>query len=354
MISIQGENMISKLGRLIADTRSLSLAGMCKNAGKTTVFNRMIRELNYTEMVLGLTSIGRDGEATDIVTGTHKPGIFVQEGTIIGTAAGLLQYCDITKEIVGKSGIQTPMGEVILIRARSDGFVQLAGPSMNNQLIELSRQFKELGVDKVMIDGAISRKSLCSTKVAETVILSTGASLHKSMDLVIRETQYVASILDLPAQDLPLHEELLNPDPMKMNVVQLYDTDKEVIQLHPSDQGVLQLHEILRHKSYHHWNYCYLTGALTDARLKPLLMSNLNLKGRQIVVEDSSKILLSRDCYDKMRKKGCSLAVSEETKLLGITINPFSAYGHHFQKDEFLDKMQCAVRQPVWNVLEEE
>lgn len=346
--------MISKLGRLIADTRSLSLAGMCKNAGKTTVFNRLIRELNQTEMVLGLTSIGRDGEATDIVTGTHKPGIFVQEGTIIGTAAGLLQYCDITKEIVGKSGIQTPMGEVILIRARSDGFVQLAGPSMNNQLIELSRQFKELGVDKVMIDGAISRKSLCSTKVAETVILSTGASLHKSMDVVIRETQFVASILDLPAQDLPLHEELLNPDPMKMNVVQLYDTDKEVIQLHPSDQGVLQLHEILRHKSYHHWNYCYLTGALTDARLKPLLMSNLNLKGRQIVVEDSSKILISRDCYDKLIKKECSLAVSEETKLLGITINPFSAYGHHFQKDEFLDKMQCAVRQPVWNVLEEE
>lgn len=36
--------MISKLGRLIADTKeALSLAGMCKNAGKTTVFNRLIR-----------------------------------------------------------------------------------------------------------------------------------------------------------------------------------------------------------------------------------------------------------------------------------------------------------------------
>lgn len=346
--------MISRLGRLIADTRSLSLAGMCKNAGKTTVFNCMIRELNQTELVLGLTSIGRDGEATDIVTGTHKPGIYVQEGTIIGTAAGLLQYCDITKEIVGKSGIQTPMGEVILIRARSDGFVQLAGPSMNSQLIELSSQFKELGVDKVMIDGAISRKSLCSTKVAESVILSTGASLHKSMDEVVRETQYVATILDLPAVDLNLSIEIQNPDPMKMNVVQLYDSRKEMIQLHPSDSGVFQLHELLRHKSYHHWKYCYLTGALTDVRLKPLLMSNLNIEDRQIVVEDSSKILLSRDCYNKMIKKGCSLAVSEETKLLGITINPFSAYGHHFQKDEFMEKMQCAVRQPVWNVLEEE
>lgn len=129
------------------------------------------------------------------------------------------------------------------------------------------------------------------------------------MEEVIRETQYVATILDLPAQELPLYDELQNPDPMKMNMIQLYDANKEIIQLHPSDQGVLQLHELLRHKSDHHWHYCYLTGALTDSRLKPLLMSNLNLSDRKIVVEDSSKILLSRDCYDKMIKKGCSLAV---------------------------------------------
>ena len=346
--------MISELGRLVADTRSLSLAGMCKNAGKTTVFNRIIRELNQTELILGLTSIGRDGEASDLVTGTHKPGIFVQEGTVIGTAAGLLQYCDITKEIVGKSGIHTPMGEVILVRAKSDGFVQLAGPSTNSQLIEISKQFKELGVEKVMIDGAISRKSLCSTKVAESVILSTGASLHKSMDEVVRKTQYVATILDLPEQVLNLPEELQNLDPMKSSIIQLYDQEQEMIQLHPSDQGMMQLHELLRHRSYQNWRYCYISGALTDVRLKPLLMSSLDLKDRKLVVEDSSKILISRDCFNKMLKKGCSLSVTEETKLLGITINPFSAYGHHFHKDEFMDKMKEAVNKPVWNVLEEE
>ena len=33
--------------------------------------------------VLGLTSIGRDGESTDVVTGTEKPSIFVPAGTLI-------------------------------------------------------------------------------------------------------------------------------------------------------------------------------------------------------------------------------------------------------------------------------
>lgn len=345
--------MISKLGRLVTDAKSLSLAGMCKNAGKTTVFNRVIKELNQTKLTLGITSIGRDGEASDLVTGTYKPGIYVREGTIIGTAAGLLSSCDITKEIIGKTGIHTPMGEVIIVRARSDGNVQLAGPSMNSQLIEISQQFKDFGVEKVIIDGAISRKSLCSTRVAESVILSTGASLHKSMDEVVRETQFAARILSLPFQEIQRTSEIINPDPMKMNAIQLYDFEKNPIRLNELDRGVFQLHEVLRHQSYQKWSYCYMTGALTDSRIKPLIMSNIDISKKTIMVEDSSKVLISRDCYEKMKKKGCELAVAEETKLLAITINPFSAYGNHFDKDEFIYKMKQAVEQPVFNVLEE-
>ena len=62
--------------------------------------------------VLGLTSIGRDGESTDIVTGTEKPGIFVREGTLIATAKDMLRLGDITKEILMTTGIPTPLGEV--------------------------------------------------------------------------------------------------------------------------------------------------------------------------------------------------------------------------------------------------
>ena len=37
---------MKKLGDLIDAYKSLSMIGMCKNAGKTTVFNQLIRELN--------------------------------------------------------------------------------------------------------------------------------------------------------------------------------------------------------------------------------------------------------------------------------------------------------------------
>ena len=54
---------------------SVSIIGMCKNAGKTTVLNGLISACMRNAEVLGLTSIGRDGERSDLVTNTKKPEI---------------------------------------------------------------------------------------------------------------------------------------------------------------------------------------------------------------------------------------------------------------------------------------
>lgn len=345
--------MEKSLGQLVKDKRSLSLAGMCKNAGKTTVFNRIVREIDETDIHLGLTSIGRDGEAVDVVTGTGKPGIYVKEGTIIGTAMGLLNECDITQEILGKTGIHTPMGEVILVRARSDGNVQLAGPSTNSQLMEISRQFKIHGVEKIIIDGAISRKSLCSTKVAQSVILSTGASCGRNIDLVVKETQFAAKILDLNVtkisfDQLPNQELDKNASPE----FSIWNQHGELMEIPLEEKGFRRLDHILRNKSMANWKWCFIPGALTDVLIKPILMSNTNLKNKEFIALDSSKILLSSDCYEKLRMKGGSLGVFEKTDLLAVTINPFSAYGFHFDKTEFFEKMSEKIKQPVFNVME--
>ena len=59
----------------------------------------------------------------------------------------MLKYCDISREIVETTGFPTPLGEVVLVRARSDGNVQLAGPSITAQLAKLSGMFFALGAD---------------------------------------------------------------------------------------------------------------------------------------------------------------------------------------------------------------
>ncbi|MEG1887880.1 MAG: hypothetical protein RR491_00010 [Lachnospiraceae bacterium] len=337
---------------LVNDNRSLSLAGMCKNAGKTTVLNRIIRELDKTKCRMGLTSIGRDGEASDIVTGTLKPGIFVREGTILATAAGLLPFCDTTKEILDTSGIHTPMGEVVVVRALSDGNVQLAGPSTNTQLIQVSGIFNRYGVDKIIIDGAISRKSLCSTKVAQSVILCSGASYDKNIDRVVADTEFFSELLSLKAfkyGGLIGDNEVEGRQENFHNRYRLMDPQGNGIPC--TAAGLL---ENLSDKTHENWKYCYLKGAVTDLVIKPLLMSNLKLEDKVFIAGDSSKILLCNDVYSKMKIKGASMEVLSKTDLLAVTINPFSAYGNHFDKDLFMEKISEKITCPIFNVMEDE
>ena len=194
--------MRTELANELNSVKTLSIVGMCKNAGKTTVLNWLLRRSGGR--VLGLTSIGRDGESTDVVTGTEKPGIYVSEGTLIATAKDMLALCDVTQEILFTTGIPTPVGEVVIVRAKSAGWVQLAGPSITSQLKTVSDLFFSLGVEQTVIDGALGRKSLGARAVADGVILCTGASYHMRMEKTVADTANLYRIMNLKKLLIPL------------------------------------------------------------------------------------------------------------------------------------------------------
>ena len=296
--------------------KTMSIVGMCKNAGKTTVLNWLLHH-SGRERILGLTSIGRDGESTDVVTGTEKPSIFVPAGTLIATAKDMLRLGDITLEVLMTTGIPTPVGEVVIVRARSDGFVQLAGPSITTQLKTVSRYFFDLGADQSIIDGALGRKSLGARAVAEGVILCTGASYHMSMEKVVADTVNIYRIMNIPkAETLPEEVEGTLADALKKN------------------------------------GEAIVGGALTDSMVVPLLRSGVLRKGR-LVVKDPSKVLLSTDTLDKLATRQVALETVEAARTLCVTINPVSAYGWRFDKDAFMRAMSEAIDAPVINVKEE-
>ncbi len=340
--------MTPKLTHLLHPYHSVSIIGMCKNAGKTTVLNQIIAETSRTDRVLALTSIGRDGEDKDLVTGTKKPGIAVPEGTLVATASDLiLSHCDVTREILDTTGISTPMGEVVILRCRSDGSIQLAGPSITGQLARLRETLFHFGADLVLIDGALSRKTLCSRKVTEATILCTGASYHKNIHTVVEDTAYHCQLLTLPETE----------DQDCRSWAQGLEDFRGVAVF--GEQGVwtipagMAVEEALRKKEAGGARAVFFGGALSDFVLKPLLMSSAPLNGLTFLVRDSSKLLLKQDSYEKLLRRGVELRVLENVNLVALTVNPFSAYGFHVSKDELMDRMAERVRLPVINVMED-
>lgn len=303
---------------LLAPYPTISIIGMAKNVGKTTTLNHLIADFKRQNMKLALTSIGRDGERVDVVTKTAKPEIYVYSGTYIITAEKLIPLCDITKEIVRVTKMNTPMGRIVVLQALSDGFVQLGGPSMTRQISDL---LKTLPVDKVIVDGAISRKSLASPDVTEATILCTGASLSRSQATVIEETRHAVEILTLPKLE---DKELL---------VKLEGATEEI---HAPKDGLI-----------------YFPGAVSEGRIRDLIQSSAKLKDTVIVAEDSSKIFIKPATYEKLRIKGGALRVLNPIHLIAVTVNPTSPYNIGFDPELFLKQMRETLPVPVYDVKEE-
>lgn len=318
---------------LISDAPVTVMLGMCKNAGKTTALCRLIRE--YAERggtPVAMTSIGRDGESRDLVTGTDKPPIYMYEGMLAATAEELLPLCDVSREILATTGLYTSLGEVVVFRARSDGFVQLAGPGIVEQLTPLRELFAAFGAQSVLIDGALSRKSPASCAADGVCVLSTGASLHRDIDRVVAETAFAAKLLSLPELAAPGAE---------LDRVTLFRPDG-------TSEGGASIAALRREPGE---NTLLLSGALTEAQAKTLLQDGTKKDGLTLLVRDGSCLMLKRETYDALAYRGVRFAVLHGSRLAAVTVNAVSAGGWRFDAAEFLEKMRAAVAAPVVDVM---
>lgn len=312
----------------IAPYKTVCLAGMCKNAGKTTALKSILEADRGEYGPLGLTSIGRDGEREDVVTGTKKPPLYVREGTLVATAEGLLPLCDISTEILEQTGFFTPLGEVLLVRALSAGYVQIGGPSMASQLVRLNRRFFAHGAGKVLLDGALFRKSLCAPEVSEGVILSTGASYSHGMDKTLQDTAFAVRMLTLPLS-------------------QRFSEAVGERQVYLNENGKLVPFEDF--SKIGNPSALLLMGAVTDKRVEGLL-TRRERKPLELCCEDGTKLFLSSLMVQKLERAGVYLRVLKGNTLAAVTVNPFSDRGTPYDPKIFYERMDALLPVPVVNV----
>ena len=329
------------LAPLVGDAPVVTAIGLCKNAGKTTALRRLMAELE--DECLGLTSVGRDGEATDLVTGTEKPDLYIKRGDLFATARGMINLCDVTLEAAALTGVMTPLGEVAVFRALSDGYIQLAGPSAAGQLKPLCASFTALGANRVLIDGAAGRKSLAGAGVEGTAILCTGASLDRNMDLVVAETAYICRLF---ASRRPASPGLAAALDICGARYALFGPDGEPWELPLDENGLPRWNKLPREKCA-----LWVAGGVTDPLLKTLARRGAPVT---LASADATHILAGRNVLELFTRTGGELAVRRELSIAAVGANPWSAYGWHFQPEKFEDALRQALTLPVVNVNEKE
>lgn len=326
---------------LIKDSyKIISIIGMAKNSGKTVTLNHLISEAAEGGVCIGITSIGRDGEGLDLVTQTEKPRIFVEENTIVATATSLVSLGDANIEIIMVTDFRTPLGEIVIGRVKSPGYIQIAGPQSLKEIKESADIMLNLGAKFVIIDGALDRRSSASPSISEATILSTGAILSRDMNRVIEETSHAVNILGiLPIRNnaaREIVEDLINRGKIaiiddKLNV--------EVIDV----ETALGTGQIIGDHLENNSKYLVIPGSLVKSTIEDIISSTRKYRYVDIVVNDSTKIFIGPKDFARYRRIGFRIKVLRSINLIGVTINPYTLQGYYFEPHIFLEKMKSYI-----------
>ncbi|NLB28506.1 MAG: hypothetical protein GX819_06130, partial [Clostridiaceae bacterium] len=342
-------SLVNELG--LDRLASLAIMGLGKNAGKTTVLNHIVRACDQASFprVLALTSVGRDGEDEDLVTGGMKPRIFVKEGWLAATARGSVGKCDAVLEILALTGIHTATGEIAIARARSGGYLELAGPSMAQDLSLCEKLLRREEPDCLfLVDGALDRKSQAGGGLTQAVVLVAGMANAASMEELAEKTAAQVSLLTLPSMaeaDRLAMQEAMDESPGARAVIIGEEGTVRVLEM-PSLVGhERQVAESLLPDD----RVLLLRGAVTE-RLVDALLSAGGIRGMTLAAEDGTRFFITARTLARLERQKVKLAVIHELQLPAIFVNPARRDGSLADEKALVKAIRSLVDLPVFEM----
>ncbi|MEC9484585.1 MAG: hypothetical protein UMR38_01755 [Candidatus Izemoplasma sp.] len=327
-----------KLSNRLSSYDAIGIIGMSKNAGKTTVLNSLLEE--YKTQSIAITSIGLDGEAYDTLTQRVKPRIILYEDMLVATAKDALKESTADIKILVETDIRTPLGVIIIGRVKRTGTVLVAGPSSNYALARIKDIFLELDAYKILIDGALFRKSFVTSQLVDAVIVVSGAAYSQDLNRLINDTSSVVNSLTIP------HHPSLKLEDAKWALLShdykiIYES-KESLSLHP--QSLLKVINQT-------FKYLQVNGAINDALCAFCLEHRTLFKGKTLIVNDPVNILCSPKYITYLDTIGVHLVTRNTVNIPFIAINPFDTLGYAFDPTNMKKAFEQAFDYPIINVV---
>ena len=329
------EKLWAQLENLSKGAQAISFIGNGKFSGKTTALDAFMKA--STGRVLGLTSIGIDGSWGG--TESKQGSFYIREGSVIATASGLLPIGDATLEVLGLTDIHSPMGEIVILKARSAGNVVVAGPSRIKDLIWVRDAMLQAGANLVLMDGAVHRKSLALTDDEGFTVYTVSLKemeREKLLEIIIEDLYK----LQIPMAGVDLLEAAMT-----------WDLNQDFL---PSGPFLSEKMERLLSVEVKAPSVIHLKGALSSKIIQELIsgLKSLKKKGQvtKIIVEDGSKIIAKAREMKVLEEMGIQFFAQKKINILAICINPFMSYLKKEEIGVLLRDIHQRIGVPVFDV----
>lgn len=323
--------------------KSCSIVGLEKNTGKTECLNYVMQRLPLREKRVAVSSIGIDGETTDQVTKTAKPDIFLREGMFFGTSEKHYLMKQLTSELLEITDETTSLGNIVIGKTLTPGKILLSGPSSSNGIRRWMDTMKKYDVDLILVDGALSRMSLASPTVSESMILATGAAYSANINTLVQKTAFVVQMINL---NLTSEE----------NYNRFFDIRNGVWAVDGNGSGMLvdlkvasSLSININTEGLKKCKTLYVSGALTDNFINHIRQNKI-FNETEIVVRDFTKIFLTPMTYNTFVNGKRKITVMQKSKLIAVCVNPTSPNGIILDSEKLCKTLSDAINLPVYDL----
>ena len=317
---------------------TLAVMGMTKNTGKTVAMNHVLAQAANAQVDVGLTSIGRDGEDRDQVFFNPKPPIMVWPGMLVATARETLQRAKVRWKLIASTDIDSPMGEILVVKVLEYGEMEVAGASRGSDQLKVIGRLKQCGATLVILDGALGRSHHASPAIANGVILATGAAIGGGIQDVIRKTRDRLGILGIAQADEVT--KALCESVFTQGGVGIWN--KEGVSLFQAEIATLNAGAQLLEFIEADVATIAVSGAVGRMLWQALGAIAARHPALTVVVADGTKLFIENTDLLIFQKNGAKVLGYRGIKMTGITLNPFSPMGGSFEAEEFLTAAQQA------------
>lgn len=374
--------------------KSCSIVGLEKNTGKTECFNYVMQRLPLDKIRVAVSSIGIDGETTDQVTKTAKPEIFLREGVYFGTSEKHYLTKLLTSELLEISDENTSLGNIVIGKALTPGKLLLSGPSSTNGLRRWMNEMQKYDIDLTIIDGALSRLSLASPAVSESMILATGAAYSANINTLVQKTAFVVQMINLELTSQENHDTFIdinsgvwaidegtgnreqgtgnweqgtgngehgmgnreqgtgngehgtgNGEHGTGNWEQETGNEVNLVDLKVASSLSININT----EGLKKCKTLYVSGALTDNFVNHIRQNKI-FNETEIVVRDFTKIFLTPMTYNTFVNNKRKITVLQKSKLIAVCVNPTSPNGIVLDSEKLCKTLSEAINLPVYDL----
>lgn len=320
--------------------KSVSIIGMAKNTGKTVTLNHILKLAELSKQKIALTTIGLDGEDKDKVLDNPKPNILLLENMIIANAKQLLIESKLDFKILDVTGIDSPLGEIVIAESKESGFIKLSGPSSKYEMQIIKNKLAQYKPDLILIDGALDRRSFSSPALTDATILATGAVTAESVNSIVNKVNYQSELFKLEqSQDQRINKIISNLSSRTKVLIIDKDYQTKSLKLKTALSNMAEVINSIDSET----KAIYFNGALVNKTISTFIEKCAFVNQVEIIVNDATHIFISPMLFNRLNAKNGKIKVKDEINLLGITINPFSPNGTYLDPLELLQKTSKAV-----------